>query len=155
MATGYCTYSGTGVCFSSLTRLAAPALNMLRVLAGTPQRMRCAHRQRRLVPADKYVYGARGSNDCPSGSKRITDEAACRAAATAMGTVSAGNFVEDDKNYPSGCYRLSSEGRVYLNTAWPGAEAAGTKLLCGASPCCGTQRCRYMRAPKPRTVARC
>ncbi len=117
--------------------------------------MRCAHRQRRLVRAVEYVYGAPGSNDCPSGFTRITDAAACRAAATAMGkAVSAGSFLEKVGDYPSGCYRFEGgQGRVYLNSASPGAERAGTQLLCGASPCYGTQRCRYMRAPKLRTVS--
>ncbi len=144
---GHCTYRGTGMCFSSLTCLAAPTLNMrhmLCVLAHTPQRMRRAHRQRRHVHAVEYVYGLDGSNECPSGSTRITDEAACAAAATATGkSANAGSIAENLGDYPSGCYwfRASSEQRVYLNQASPGAGSPGTQLLCGASPCCGTLRC--------------
>ncbi len=143
---GHCTYRGTGMCFSSLTCLAAPTLNMLhmlRVLAHAPQRMRRAHRQRRHVRAVEYVYGALGSNECPSGSTRITGAAACEAAATAMGNAIGPTLVEREPAQPSGCYwwRTGSEQRVYLNNASPGAGSPGSQLLCGASPCCFTLRC--------------
>ena len=49
--------------------------------------LRHGRRAARAVPscAGAYVFGAAGSNECPSGSVRIVAEAACRTAATATG----------------------------------------------------------------------
>ena len=86
-----------------------------------------------------YVYGAVGSNDCPSGSVRITTEAACRTAATAEGKTVGSFFVDNVSFRPRGCYLTTFPGDANFNTHGDGGGGSGSLLLCavgtaGATP---------------------
>jgi hypothetical protein len=78
--------------------------------------------------AGAYVPGAKGSNECPAGSARIEDEAACRAAAAAAGLTFSG--AETNSYCPRGCYYTSTNNRAYLNDHSVGAGISQAQLLC-------------------------
>ncbi len=99
-----------------------------------------------LSCAGAYVSGAAGSNACPAGSVRIETEAACRTAAAAAGKVVLPSFLQNDPDYPKGCYTTSSN-TAYFNTDAVGARCVLTQwLLCaavttsGAPPYCSDAR---------------
>jgi hypothetical protein len=100
-----------------------------------------------LSCAGAYVFGAAGSNTCPAGSVRIEAEAACRTAAAAAGKTVLPSFLQNDPEYPKGCYTTSSNA-AYFNTAAVGARCVLTQwLLCaavttGAPPHCSDARAR-------------
>ncbi len=81
-----------------------------------------------------YVSGAAGSNDCPAGSTRITDEASCRSAAGKPAAAS--GFVEMNSISPKGCYYDTNSNNAVLNNDATGAGAPRTQLLCcdGCTP---------------------
>ena len=87
-----------------------------------------------LSCAGSYVSGAAGSNACPAGSVRIETEAACRTAAAAAGKTPDIPFVETNSYNPRGCYYITSNNYVYLNTHAVGAGEASSRfrLLCAA-----------------------
>ncbi len=85
--------------------------------------------------AGAYVSGASGSNECPTGSVRITTEAECRSAAAFAGKPAAPGsfpFVESYSTYPRGCY-YTIIGNAYFNPHAVGAGYPGYKLLCSAA----------------------
>ena len=73
----------------------------------------------------KYVLGSKGTNLCPSGSKKFTSLAACVAAyGTGKGILS-GNWATT----PSGCY-LVTNGNVAFNTHPIGKGSDTTQPIC-------------------------
>ncbi len=83
--------------------------------------------------AGAVVFGAAGSNECPAGSVRIEDKAACRSAALAVGKTPVPGLGRFELNpssptVPRGCC-LGTVG-VYLNPDPVGAGNANAQLLC-------------------------
>jgi len=78
-----------------------------------------------------YVWGVAGSNDCPAGSSRIADEAACRAA-FASGLSSVSLITEQDSTSPKGCYLAVTLKLPYFNSDATGTGYQDTQLLCAA-----------------------
>jgi hypothetical protein len=79
------------------------------------------------------VSGAAGSNECPSGSARIVNEATCREASRWAGNVvPSSGFVETRSDSPRGCYHyMTAYGyRAYFNTHPVGAGDSYSELLC-------------------------
>ncbi len=97
-----------------------------------------------LSCAGAYVSGAAGSNACPAGSVRIVTEAACRTAAAAAGKVVLPSFLQNDPDFPRGCYYTGNN--AFFNTHAVGARCVLTQwLLCaavttGALPYCSDAR---------------
>jgi hypothetical protein len=118
-----CTHRGCAPCSVRTFMRAAHALQFARRC--------CQHFAVRAVP---YVYGAAGSNDCPTGSTRIDDPTACQNAAVAV----AATFspVESAGSRPKGCYSQSFATGVYvfLNKHATGKGAAGYTPLCAGAP---------------------
>jgi hypothetical protein len=85
-----------------------------------------------LSCAGAYVSGAAGSNECPAGSTRIANQAACRTAATAAGKLVGSPFVETDPAYPRGCYYSISDNTAYFNRDAVGAGVSDYQVLCAA-----------------------
>ncbi len=83
-----------------------------------------------LSCAGAYVSGASGSNECPAGSVRIEDEAACRAAVILAGKSANPSFVQTNAFVPRGCYYTTGLNSAYLNTDAAGAGHLGSQLLC-------------------------
>ncbi len=79
-----------------------------------------------------YVSGAAGSNECPSGSARIVNEAACREASRWAGNVvPSSGFVETRSDAPRGCYYTpSNRDQAFFNTHPVGAGDSYSELLC-------------------------
>ena len=99
-----------------------------------------------LSCAGAYVSGAAGSNECPAGSTRIANQAACRTAATAAGKLVGSPFVETESAYPRGCYYSISDNTAYFNRDAVGAGVSDYQVLCAAAATTG--------APPPRRCAR-
>ena len=78
------------------------------------------------------MSGAVGSNECPSGSARIVNEATCREASRWAGNVvPSSGFVETRSDFPRGCYYVpADEDRAYFNTHPVGAGDSYSHLLC-------------------------
>jgi hypothetical protein len=78
------------------------------------------------------VSGAVGSNECPSGSARIVNEATCREASRWAGNVvPSSGFVETRSDLPRGCYYVPViDYRAYFNTHPVGAGDSYSELLC-------------------------
>ena len=93
-----------------------------------------------LSCAGVYVYGDRGSNECPAGSVRIETEAACRTAAAAAGKRIDSSFVVTESAYPRGCFSTGCDPvEPYCNYAYFNAHPLGAaptdygqRLLCAA-----------------------
>ena len=87
-----------------------------------------------LSSAGAYVSGAAGSNECPAGSVRIETQAACSAAATAVGR--SFNLVVTSSSDPRGCaYSTMSliTNRAYFNADAVGTGEPGLQLLCSGA----------------------
>jgi hypothetical protein len=82
-----------------------------------------------LSCAGAYVLGPLYSNVCPSGSVRITTEAACRTAVAAAGKTAGSPFVVTDSSVPRGCYSFPSN-IANFNTHAVGAAYEYAQLLC-------------------------
>ena len=78
--------------------------------------------------ADAYIDGADGSNECPAGTVRIEGEAACRTAAAATGKRF--QYVDENSDYPRGCYYDVIDVDVWLNVVPVGTGYSGYRLLC-------------------------
>jgi hypothetical protein len=76
------------------------------------------------------MSGAAGSSDCPAGSARTANEAACRTAAATAGKTL--QYVETSSAYPKGCYYSTSISSAYFNTDAVGAGSTGHRVLCAA-----------------------
>ncbi len=77
-----------------------------------------------------YVWGDAGSNACPDGSTRITDQDQCEAAGPVMGEEWSSSLTAESD--PKGCYKDSQ--KVYFNRHDTGGTAcADCKLLCKAA----------------------
>ncbi len=85
--------------------------------------------------AGAYVFGGSGSNSCPAGSDRISTAAACEAAASATALIYDSSGYES--SYPAGCYRWTSDGRVYFNRHITGGSDADSQPLCSPAGSAG------------------
>ncbi len=83
--------------------------------------------------AGAYVSGAKGSNECPAGSVRIVDEAACRTAVTAVGMTVGSTFVVTTSGYPRGCFYYISSNNAFFNNHSVGAGESRYQPLCAAA----------------------
>ncbi len=94
----------------------------------------------RVAPAG-YVLGTVNTVTCPAGSSAITSSMPCQAAAAALGTTYA--RTTNAPLYPSGCYKLSTDGLLYYNmlgsapssSATPVCATSGAPRRCLAAPC--------------------
>ena len=114
-------------CYCPLKRASDPTAHT--------QRRKCCMCARTCVLAGVYTYGLDGSNECPAGSVPLLTEAACRAAATTLGTCLGSPFLQSDTAVPRGCYAGAS---AYFNTHAAEAGASGYRLLCAL---CGSAGC--------------
>jgi hypothetical protein len=82
-----------------------------------------------VVRAGAYVIYPGGSNVCPPGSTRITDELACQtAAATFTGTTWKEGVSYSE--WPKGCYLFWDGNGVYFNRHGTGGGDPERRLLC-------------------------
>ena len=100
--------------------------------------------------AGAYVSGVVGSNECPAGSARIEAEAACRAAAAAVGKIVGTPFVVSVSTEPRGCNYFNRSDVAYFNADAVGAGSPYARLLCAAVVTAGAPlhaaRCRWPMA---------
>jgi hypothetical protein len=107
-------------------------------------------RARVLSCAGAYVSGDADSNECPVGSTRIANQAACRTAAAAAGKTVGSSFVGTYDTYPKGCYYSTSNDYAYFNPHAVGAGNSNAQLLCAALATTGApppHRCVRVCAP--------
>ncbi len=110
-----------------------------------------------LSCAGAYVSGAAGSNECPPGSVRIVDKAACRTAAAAAGKT---DDVFDLINVrsPRGCYYDTSDNNAHFSLdALPfDTPFSRFQLLCAALATTGAPLTRrYGTRERACTRGRC
>lgn len=77
------------------------------------------------------------SNSCPSGYRRITADAECRAAHAALGSVGAYQGSEKTRNWPRGCYFCATSDKACSKGAWRNRHRKGkgrkqARLFCAA-----------------------
>ena len=103
------------------------------------------------------MSGAAGSNECPSGSARIVNEAACREASRWAGNVvPSSGFVETRSDFPRGCYYVhADEDRAYFNTHPVGAGDSYSHLLCATGTTGALPRVHRARMRRRQRVLRC
>jgi hypothetical protein len=94
------------------------------------------------VSAAPYVLGAASTNACAAGSAKITDVAACRAAAAFVG-IKYGSTVSHAYR-PGGCFFDNGKpSKVDLNPNATGAAASNAQPLCQVAGAPRVRLCVY------------
>ena len=98
----------------------------------------------------KVVFGTRGSNTCPSSSKLIVDEKACRAVAASKGYTF--QSVITAPNYQKGCLlyndNVNRRTDVYFNKHGVGVGMAYGSPIC-QGPCSCAMPCLFPSSLRP------
>ena len=101
--------------------------------------------------ARRYISNDANTNTCPPAYVKIADEETCKKAASAAGTAWGG--VDDEANWPTGCYVYTPWAKVYLNTNPVGLPQRFAQPLCISQYHVGKTSTNQIPAPPVRTGA--